>query len=265
METSGWNRGRVCMNLGVLVLGTVASACGGNAPEDFDENTGTVEQEIVNGYTTPNPTYSGIVEVVTPAGGCSGVLMKNLAIMTAKHCVAAYVNSPGSVSVLMGAQATVGQQIAVHDTKDVAVVRLANRLATYVNGQISYNNYVRAIYTGSDASLNNHAVMLLGYGANTNNCGGFGTLRHAAITTQDDGIPGMVIAHPNANGQIGHLGDSGGPILDGLSPYASAVAGIQTDCGGWSCPAGTPPSVCWYDTPEVWGGWAYLALFNIPK
>jgi len=185
--------------------------------------------------------------------------MTNRAFMTAKHCVQAYVNSPSQVTGFMHPWAAAADAIWVHPSKDVAIVELSVAFPLYDS------SFTRPFYTGSDASLNNRTLTLSGYGVTTN-CSGGGpfSLRKASMTATDDGISGQVITYPNSLGQIGHLGDSGGPLLDGSSLTTSPLAGIQTDCGGYSCP-GTPPRVCWYDTAEGWSLWAFLVLWNIPR
>ena len=251
-------RGGIIRNLLAVALGFGLSACGGDAFEGHADQSGSTSEEIVNGESV-NPLGSGIVYVTTPKGNCSGVLMKNRAFMTARHCVVDYVNSPGQVSGFMHPWAAAADGIWVHGTKDVAVVRLSSAFPFYGP------NEARPIYAGSDASLHNKNLTLAGFGYTTG-CTGAGpfSLRKATQKAFDDLPAGQVSTAPNSLGQIGWLGDSGGPLLDGSSLTHSPLVGIQSGCGGFACP-NDPPDVCWYDTAETWGLWAFLILYNIPN
>jgi hypothetical protein len=252
------SRGDINPGVIILVLGFSLSACGGEASDGTLDHMGSASEGIVNGEAV-NPLGSALVYVTTPAGICSGVLMKNRAFMTAKHCVQSYVNSPSQVNAFMHPWASAADGIWIHDTKDVAVVRLAFPFPLYgVNDG-------RPIYWGSDDSLHNRSLMVAGYGYTTG-CTGHGPFssRRAFLTAFNDSTPGKVTTSPNALGQIGWLGDSGGPLLDGTSLTHAPLAGIQGSCAGFTCP-NDPPDLCSYATPEVWGLWAFLILYNIPQ
>jgi len=261
---------------GTLILALLSCGCG--APSDGDSDSpdeyGSTEQNIYKGNTLSKAQYSSIVQVWPGPGLCSGAMMKNLAVITAKHCVKDYQSHPSDVTVVMGTDGAAGTQYAtasqiwVHDTSDVALIRLNSRLATYVfsGGQyvLSYYNYVRPIYTGADSTLHGRSLMLFGYGDDFT-CTSHGVARYAGLIGNNsyDGF-GLIRCFPNSSGQIGNGGDSGGPLLDGLSPYVSAIAAVQSACWNFQCGVKQPDG-CWYETAEAWGGWAYLLLYNIPS
>jgi hypothetical protein len=78
-----------------LVPGCVAS----------DDDFGTETSDINAGTTIP-ANNSGMVLITSAAGGCSGTLVTNDWILTARHCFTqTQVNGPWNVSLTMGSQA----------------------------------------------------------------------------------------------------------------------------------------------------------------
>jgi hypothetical protein len=243
-----------------LALGFGVSACGGDAADGSSDPVGSASEEVWNGDWV-NPLGKGIVYLSSPNGRCSGVLVKNRAFMTAKHCVEEYVNTPSQVNGFMHPWASAADAIWVHPEKDVAIVRLAFAFPVYAIGE------TRPVYTGSDASLNNRNVLLTGYGW-TSGCTGMDpfSLRTANLKIEDNpSVAGEVRTRTNSRGQNGFEGDSGAPLLDTTSSFnvRTPLIGILTDTFGWSCPS-DPPDSASYDTAEGWLLWAFFVLYNIP-
>ena len=96
------------------LLALVLSACAGEV--GVEEKLGADEQEIIGG-TPVDPEGTGWIMV---NGGCSGTLLRNDWILTAKHC-STVVGS----SMVMGSQTRTVNRVVDHPTMDVTLARVS--------------------------------------------------------------------------------------------------------------------------------------------
>jgi hypothetical protein len=195
-------------NTNLIIASLGLAAC---AMDDGDELS-VDRDEIING-TVISAENSGFAIV---NGGCSGTLITNTWVLTAKHCGTAV----GS-SVVMGSQTRTVDRVVNHPSVDASIARLSAPMT--MNGSTTNHRWrLRGDALGAGTS-----VRCFGYGRNTYT-GGFGTLRTANMTVHSTSGSDYVF-RPNSSGQIQWMGDSGGGCLDG----ANNALYVQ--------------SVCWHD------------------
>lgn len=232
-----------------LPISALLAACGVAADtgtaldEEGDtgaEHLGRGSQEIINGTTVPAPD-SGMV-LVYGTGGCSGTLLTNEWILTAAHCLSAgNLSNPGSITLVYGAQQKTADRAAHHPSAanglDVALVHVS----TPFSHKGSTSGYSRGIYAGSTASLVGKQLTCLGYGANTFDEAGFGTLRLGLISVGSVEGPGYRLS-ANGQGQIEWKGDSGGScmldvqggrLITGVQSSSTYNAASKTVLSAW--------------------------------
>lgn len=217
-------------------------------PPDF----GQVKQEILNGTPLTLTTqaiiygeaFGGFVALShSPSGTekvfCSGTLLTNSMLITAKHCLTAgstsyLVNNPSSLNISMGRavfrQDRAAQTIHFHATHDLALVTVSPGFLM-VNAQESLDTtgYFRPFPTTAAADLDGISMACFGHGreqetcdSSGNNCtgSGVGTLRFATLEAEfndPNTIPPFFRFHPNAEGQLMAHGDSGGSCVEGVT------------------------------------------------
>jgi hypothetical protein len=154
----------------------MAMGCGGTvgAPEPVASS----EESIIGGTPSNAAAANGWVLVNHPGyGWCTGTLLQNDLVITAKHCVTfdGTINGPvdltGSDYVLtMGAAiSSPASEIITDPNDDVAIIQMSKFMP--MNGTLY--NWSRQIYSGSDASLQNQTVNCYGYGStNASPCAG---------------------------------------------------------------------------------------------
>ena len=177
---------------GCLVV-FVLSGCA----DEGDEPVATTEEEIIGGADV-DPTHSGIVIV---GGGCTGTLLTNEWILTARHCLAM-----AGTAIDMGSQRRWVDRAVDHPTLDVAVAHVSWPF-TILGERNEHRIPLRRTPLSAGTS-----VQCFGYGNDTFT-GGFGTLRTASMQIGVVTWPNYTF-FANGAGQIQWRGDSGGTCFD---------------------------------------------------
>jgi hypothetical protein len=250
------------------VLALVAVAVTGcRAPVD-GERTGTTAAPIINGTVVPEAD-SGMVQVlpqVLPSGStswCSGALVTNRWLVTAKHCVRDYLSTPSALFAQMNGETRTVDVIQTHPILDAAMVHVTAGFT--MNGMTAW--WYRGFYTGTTASLVGQTLNCSGYGFNVLTDGALGTgdgilregnmaVDHTINYTYNGGSiqDGLYVLLPNASGQIQAVHDSGSAcLLNGL------ITGVQSG-GDLGCPDSYPLDsnnqwCCVYGTWTDSGNW----------
>lgn len=212
----------------------------------------------------------GLVTVVSPGGTCSGTLLNRHWVLTARHCVAfppvppPPVTAPWqgalrpvetiSVTAAPWAPGRIGRPSAFYEFAansmpgtlapfDIILVYLGLADLGPVNSQVIYE--VGLTPTGSPVQNSLKATDLVtqyGQGFSTFATGSFpappgtpvsamglGTYRSAQFTPTSITQFGYML-NMNANNQVGHGGDSGGPSVVTVNGLGIGIAGVQSTC-----------------------------------
>lgn len=217
-----------CVRLVSFSLYLASAACS-NVPDDTVVSSGS---EIRNGDAVP-PGYSEIALLNLDGSGCSGELITNSLVLTAKHCIFAWISfderaavdpatvfEPRRITATIGAQMQTADLVLWHPSLDVAVIHFEKPFS--IAG--STKGYVRRVRASSVAV--GDTLECYGYGNNIRDGRGmetgFGTLRHSSNTVSAVSSTQFSISN-NARDQILLRGDSGGACFSGLE-----IAGVSS-------------------------------------
>jgi hypothetical protein len=195
-----------------------------------DDQLGTAESEVNAGTVIP-AAGSGFVSFGTSVGGCSGTLVRNNFVLTAKHCFsAADVAAPGSITVSMGAQLVSAAEIIHYPADDVTLMRLAAPLT--MNG--STTGFERSLYPFATNTLAPNTMLTCrGYGLNDLNQPSDGLLRTAELPVRGVNFTWWfdhydLGVNVNSQGQFLTPGDSGGSCLFTMPGGEQVLAGVTS-------------------------------------
>ena len=246
----------------VGISGTARAADCQNTPEG---RVCKVQQPITAGTRVEidRQRELGLVTV----GGCSGTLITQFLVLTARHCVThnsqvdGTIRNPADVTVTAAWAPSVRARVyRLQDFKkntahnDIILLRLGFPNFGQVNAQRVYATSVRS---GSSVKLSGQlketdTVTQYGQGYSTFASGtfgtpsakpatGLGTFRSAQFspTSITDTSYDLKI---NGSAQSGHGGDSGGPSWVTVNGFNEGIAGVQSTCRRTGNIAGTPAS-----------------------
>lgn len=211
--------------LGPTGLLLFVAGCGSAADRPDPDSVGVQKEAIINGDPSISPYFAyQFVMVFGPRGNCTGQLLQNDLVITARHCTTIdgtpggsadtdpthyYVTDPG---VGFGPKVSHASLVVPFDPSvDVALLALNTFLEPDVRQRMQ-------IYSGTDASLLGTSLNCMGYGDNTYIPGsppggsGWGTLRQATINVGATD-PSSLTFYPNSSGQIAWQGDSGSTCI----------------------------------------------------
>jgi hypothetical protein len=212
------------------------AACAMQPPDGAtdDDRIDETSSAIIRGEQPAIRSFTGVVRLTRPdgSGTCSGVMITNNWVLTAKHCFAgentaivAYIDSPETFG-------WISQRID-HSTLDVAMFRLFAPFPSYVLGDAApkFSGYRRQLYAGTTESLQWQQLECFGYGISNPDyqTPSDGQLRYVFLPVYAPETYGtQVVVTPkfNADGtqERTWIGDSGGPCL---WPQDGSVASID--------------------------------------
>ncbi|MBX3125713.1 MAG: trypsin-like serine protease [Polyangiaceae bacterium] len=237
------------------LLALIALACGGEGlPQDEIDST---SQSIINGtpfnpeglyYVAVHHGGPGNTSTTRPYNICSGTLVRNDAVLTARHCVT-YDRTIGGVvdgnlhdfELLIGSQRS-GVREIVDLGSDVAVI-IAQRFFTMHTRNVGWKV---PLYASPSSTLLGRELFCFGYGVNSTTAdpATAGILRYAWLAPNLE--TSFQLEYPtNASGQGMYKGDSGGScIYTGHLGTALEVTGVNSTCS-------TSAGPCQQIKPEV--------------
>jgi len=228
-----------------LLLVALVGCVGGS---EMDRGAGGIEGGgVENGHPE-------VVQVRSPTGRCTGTLIHDRVVMTAKHCVPVNAN-PGQVSIWSGTTPTQweadGVDFAYVGLLEGAKVQEDDLLLVVLDRTPSVTARATPRTAGLSSSDIASKVRLIGYGGTNPNGSGGGTRKSGIATIS---IVEETTFHTirNAAGEaVCRPGDSGGPVFIG-----GEVAGVMDVLyyAGPSYPAGVGGHRCHHARVDrYWG------------
>lgn len=204
-----------------------------DSASDAEAEPGSTEQAIQNG--NPGSAVPGVVYVYAPtavsSGSCSGVMLTNMWLLTAKHCVvdnAGNVASKRTVLIQDGAALQNGvASVLPHPIRDVALVALERPWP--ING--STTGFQRALTPYAPTQLLLSNVYCAGWGQGTPSGDNSGKLRNfsSVVSGAAPDNSTFFVTKNIATNQVHRKGDSGGGCFENFGALLGIASEVNDD------------------------------------
>lgn len=247
------------MSFPVLVLVSLYSAaCGGEAP---DEQVAESSAAIMNG-TEVSPEQRAIIKIDHSGLLCTGTLLRNDVVLTARHCVSldGTLNTPADTdgsryTLTMGSQTAGVSEVISHATLDAAIL-VTNKFFVMANVNTFWS---LPVYAWANDQLLDRTLNCFGYGNSWISLftqGGAGPLRHAAMKVIAT-TPSEIQFSLNGSGAVQLKGDSGGTCIS-PDTFPPTVTGIMS----YATPGPGNDIIAHLVGPQAYRGWANSHLLS---